>query len=173
MIDLKTGAVRLVPYQKEWEYAFEQEKKQIKRILGNTAIDIRHVGSTAIPGMDAKPVIDILVGVKELHRDPEMEERLRSVGYEFQHQKESDLLYVKNAHTEHTLHLHMLKYNGIHWKSYISFRNFLIKNRDMAEKYRQLKHSLLSRFKGNKEAYKKNKEEFIQDVLEQAEEQKQ
>lgn len=121
MFDLKKGNIRLVPHQKDLPVQFEQEKKELKKILGNTAIDIRHVVSTAVPGMDGKPVIDIILGVKELQRSEEMEKLLQSVGYDFYHHTDSELLYVKGLEEELTHHLHIIKHKGKLWKKYILF----------------------------------------------------
>ena len=66
MIGLKRGTVELLPHQKEWEEEAKNKIELLKQLLGNTAIDIQHVGSTAIFSIHAKPIIDLAVAVNEL-----------------------------------------------------------------------------------------------------------
>ena len=67
MIGLKRGTVRLTVHQDEWIDEAENTIKELKKLLGDTAIDIQHIGSTAIPSIHAKPIIDIVIGVRELN----------------------------------------------------------------------------------------------------------
>lgn len=66
MIGLKRGRVELVPYQEEWRKSAENIIYRLKKLLGDTAVDIQHIGSTAIPLIHAKPIIDIAVAVRDL-----------------------------------------------------------------------------------------------------------
>lgn len=83
MIGLEKGTVRLAPYSEEWAQSFEREKEALIECLGDLIIDIEHVGSTAIEGLEAKPIIDILISIKKLGEGFKCIDPLKNLGYEF------------------------------------------------------------------------------------------
>lgn len=97
MIGLKRGTVKLMPHNKVWFSIFEKEKKHLKKKLGNLAIDIQHIGSTSIPGIPAKPIIDIAVGVRSLKDVKKFPKSLKSLGYKLRKKGSTphNILFVK------------------------------------------------------------------------------
>jgi len=81
MIGLKRGTVKLAKHNPKWQQSFEQEKKKLKKVFGKDALDIQHVGSTAIAGMLAKPIIDIGLIVRSLQKTKLYEAKLKKIGY--------------------------------------------------------------------------------------------
>ena len=75
--------VVVVPYDEAWPSLYEEERARIERVIGPWVEEIEHVGSTAVPGLAAKPVIDIMVGVRSLKYSPILVERLVGIGYEY------------------------------------------------------------------------------------------
>lgn len=139
---LKRGTVQLVPHDKYLDKTATQTIETLKSILGDDAIDIQHIGSTAIPAIKAKPIIDIVVGVTDFDRIMLHNEQLRRKGIFYQDSDvECQLLYVMGDMEAdiRTHHIHIVKWNGTEWKNYIHFRDYLKANENMALQYENLK----------------------------------
>lgn len=87
MLGLKRGTVKLVEYNPKWKQGFSREAEKIRDVLGQDCVDVQHVGSTAIPGILAKPIIDIAVVVPTLEKVKFYQEKLGKIGYDL---KEND-----------------------------------------------------------------------------------
>ena len=127
-LGLKRGIVQLEPHDKQWDEAAIQTIKILKSILGDDAIDIQHIGSTAIPAIKAKPIIDIVVGVTDFDKVMLHNEQLRQVGIFYRGSDvERQFLYVMGdmENDTRTHHIHIVKWNGTEWKNYIHFRDYL------------------------------------------------
>ncbi|MEX2033393.1 MAG: GrpB family protein [Candidatus Colwellbacteria bacterium] len=177
MVGLKRGTVKLVPHNKKWTGIFEKEKKLFQKTFGDTIIAIEHIGSTAIPGIPAKPVIDMNVGVKSLQVARRMKGKLEEIGYEHRpfvpdHTK-SDLkwqeLYVKGPEARRTHYVHVSVYGGNYWKNDLLFRDYLRKHPIVAKQYANLKRGLAKDFADDRGSYTATKEKFIRDLLKKAE----
>ncbi|MFC2172199.1 GrpB family protein [Acidobacteriota bacterium] len=83
ILGLESGAVRVVEYEEEWIQAFEHERTALMDALGNRAVDIQHIGSTAIPGMPSKPILDIAVGVEKYKEALGWTGSVERLGYEY------------------------------------------------------------------------------------------
>lgn len=148
-LGLKRGIVQLEPHDKQWDEAAIQTIKKLKSILGDDAIDIQHIGSTAIPVIKAKPIIDIVVGVTDFDKVMLHNEQLRQVGIFYRGSDvERQLLYVMGdmENDTRTHHIHIVKWNGIEWKNYIHFRDYLNANENVALCYQKLKEELESKY---------------------------
>ena len=122
-LGLKRGTVQLEPHDKQWDDAAIQTIKKLKSILGDDAVDIQHIGSTAIPAIKAKPIIDIVVGVTDFDKVMLHNEQLRQVGIFYRGSDvERQLLYVMGdmENDTRTHHIHIVKWNGTEWKISIS-----------------------------------------------------
>lgn len=148
-LGLKRGIVQLEPHDKQWDEAAIQTIKKLKSILGDDAIDIQHIGSTAIPVIKAKPIIDIVVGVTDFDKVMLHNEQLRQVGIFYRGSDvERQLLYVMGdmENDTRTHHIHIVKWNGTEWKNYIHFRDYLNDNENMALQYQKVKEELESKY---------------------------
>ena len=170
MIGLQRGTVRLVPYTKEWEILFKREKLLLKQILGGLALDIQHVGSTAIPDMPAKPIIDIAVGIKTVNNFGECTKPLQSAGYLFRENASNwrEFFFAKGPEEKRAYHLHLMKYNGEIWKNYLAFRDYLRANRKHARKYAELKETLFKKYPENRKKYTAGKAQFVRATIKTA-----
>lgn len=176
MIGLKRGTVKLVPHNPKWSELFEEEKQLLKNIFGDTIIAIEHIGSTAIPGIPAKPIIDMNIGVESLEIARSMKEKFEKLGYEHRpfvpgHTKEElkwQELYVKDPEAKRTHHAHVTVYGNNYWKNDLLFRDYLRKNPARAKQYAELKKELAEKYADDRGTYTKNKEQFINGTLEMA-----
>ena len=165
---LKRGIVQLEPHDKQWDEAAIQTIKKLKSILGDDAIDIQHIGSTAIPVIKAKPIIDIVVGVTDFDKVMLHNEQLRQVGIFYRGSDvERQLLYVMGdmENDTRTHHIHIVKWNGTEWKNYIHFRDHLNDNENMALQYQKVKEELESKYADNRGLYTKGKKDIIDIIL--------
>lgn len=161
MIGLKRGIVELTPYRKEWVVEFEKEKKELEKI-----VSIEHCGSTAIPGIKAKPVIDVLVGVKTVKREGKYcNNKLDKLkGYYSRNKyfsKKDRFVVAKGNEETRTHYIHIVKYKGAIWNKLINFRDYLIKNKKAAQKYSKLKEELSKAHPDERRAYTEKKTKFI------------
>lgn len=125
MIGLKRGTVELLPHQKEWEEEAKNKIELLKQLLGNTAIDIQHVGSTAIFSIHAKPIIDLAVAVNELKDVLPYVEILQKHDIIYRGEiLAGEVFFVIGNEEIRTHHIHVVKWNGKEWNNYINFQNY-------------------------------------------------
>ncbi len=166
--------VKIVDYDLRWPVIYAREKDRILNVIGDKVVAIEHVGSTAVPGLGAKPIIDITVAVRRLSDAEGCIEPLGSIGYEYvpEYEKElPDRRYfqrgpkgVRNKH----FHLHMVQHGGDFWKRHLMFRDYLRCHPDVAQQYCELKRKLAEKHGRNREAYTDAKTSFVESVLAEA-----
>lgn len=119
MTGLKRGTVKLVSHQKEWREDAENIISLLKQLLGNTPIDIQHIGSTAIFSIRAKPIIDIAVAVHNLNDILPYIEVLKRYNIVFRGEMiAGNILFVMGSDEIRTHHIHIVKWNGAEWNNY-------------------------------------------------------
>ena len=161
---LERGTVQLEPHDKYLDKTATQTIETLKSILGDDAIDIQHIGSTAIPAIKAKPIIDIVVEVTDFDRIMLHNEQLRRKGIFYQDSDvECQLLYVMGDMEAdiRTHHIHIVKWNGTEWKNYIHFIDYLKANENMALQYENLKEEMEGKYADDRVAYTNNKQNMI------------
>lgn len=163
----------IVEYNPRWKILFEQEVALIREILDQNIVSrIEHFGSTAVPGLAAKPIIDILIGVKSL---PEVKQiaisqlKLLEYDYWFDNRDPKRMFFVKGLPPKlsRTHHIHIVDLESPLWKRLI-FRDYLRQNPDEAERYAELKYYLAKGFSSDREAYTAGKLEYINSVMKKA-----
>lgn len=166
-LGLDREKVRLSPYQSVWVEEFAQEAARLRTALGNCAIEIEHVGSTSIPGMAAKPLIDIMVTVPNLHGEPNILPRLEHLGYEFRPEAsdENRLFLAKGARTRRTHHVHVVQHGGEEAVKLRTFRDYLKGHPEVAREYLALKLQLAAAHQNDRASYSAGKDEFIRRIL--------
>lgn len=167
-LGLKIETVRLVPHDESWKEIFLAEKAELKKILGDKVLGIEHVGSTAITGIKAKPVLDLMVGVKTLGEPEEYTADLEKLGYIFQkdnRKDQGDILFVKGPEEGRTHYLKVTAFGSDFWEEHLVFRDFLIQHPEYAKQYEELKLKLLEEHKGTRIPYTKGKDSFIKNIL--------
>ena len=167
----REAPVHIVPYDALWPGQFEQERLLLYRIIGEWVNGgIEHVGSTAVPGLDAKPVIDVMAGVLSLEASRDAISVLERNGYSYAPYR-PDVMhwFCKPSFAFRTHHLHLVPYQSRLWKERLAFRDYLRSHSDVAREYAQLKYQLAEQYRFDREAYTEAKSEFIQRVLGKAE----
>ncbi|MDE7390286.1 MAG: GrpB family protein [Lachnospiraceae bacterium] len=173
MLGLKRGTVKLIPHQEEWSKNAENIIEQLKKILENSAIDIQHIGSTAIFTVCAKPIIDIVVGVRELTDIFPYIELLNQHGFVFRGEDvEGQLLFVMGDFDNNTRthHIHVVQWNSAEWNNYINFRDYLNVFPEKAVVYDRCKRELALQFPNDREQYTIGKQRLINNLLNEAKE---
>ncbi|QPC46966.1 GrpB family protein [Mangrovibacillus cuniculi] len=166
MIGQKRGTVSLIHYKEEWSEIFHKDKNMILQILGNNIVDIQHVGSTAIPGISAKPIIDILVGLKNIFETESFISKLEEKNYKYRPNASTKdrLFFIKGTEDFRTHHLHVVQHDSNEWNRMIHFRDYLRENVNVALEYNKLKEELAVKFPNNREEYTKGKEDFVKQI---------
>ena len=166
-IGLKRGTVQLVPHDPTWKDAFSREEKILRAIIGGAARDIQHIGSTSIPGIHAKPLIDICVAIDSLDEVPALIPALVAAGYEYMPERISDerAFFPKGPREQRTHHLSFVQYNGAEWKSVIAFRDYMRTHPEAAARYDVLKEKLAEQYADDRYAYTAAKESFIKEIV--------
>jgi GrpB-like predicted nucleotidyltransferase (UPF0157 family) len=155
--------VRIEPYDPAWPALFEEERVRLVEAIGRWAVGgIHHVGSTAVPGLDAKPVIDILVGVRDLEGSRSCFDPLARLGYLYAPYRASEMHWFCKPHPDRrTHHLHLVPAGSRRFRDELTFREHLRSHPATADEYRRLKRRLAARFEHDREAYTEAKTEFI------------
>lgn len=167
-IGLQRGAVQLVPYSAEWPRLFQEEKARLQAALGREALDIQHVGSTSIPGMVAKPIIDIAIAVASFKEAMVCVAPIEGLGYEYHGENGIPRRHFFVKGNPRTYHLHMLEQGSPEWENHLLFRDHLIRHPDCAAEYAALKTDLARRFENDRKTYTDEKAPFILRVLQLA-----
>jgi GrpB-like predicted nucleotidyltransferase (UPF0157 family) len=156
-------------YDPQWPQQFDAIRSRIAPVLGTFASAIEHVGSTAVPGLAAKPIIDIDVLLKSPKDLPPVIAKLKAVGYE--HQGTLGVpgrdAFKAPGHDIHH-HLYLCSTLGTEFLRHIAFRNFLRAHPADAEDYARLKRSLAGKFSVDRQTYTHAKTDFIQEILRRA-----
>lgn len=171
MLGLKRRTVELVPYQVQWKYIADDTIRLLKTILGETAIDIRHVGSTAIPRIHAKPIIDLAVGVHNLPDILPYADALEQHGIILRGEDVAEqLLFVMGDFEQDTRthHIHIVSWNSTAWNHYIDFCDYLNAFPLKAALYDQHKLELAEKFPKDRANYTKGKQKLIDSLLAEA-----
>lgn len=171
MLGLKRGEVTVVDHQTEWEEIAAATIRELKEIFGDTALDIQHIGSTAIHSIKSKPIIDIAVGIETFESLTDVLLRLEKSGiYTHSHNRfNQDLLYVINdAENKRTHQIHILEIRSPQWRNYVDFRNYMNSFPEKAKEYENLKIELTQKCDNIQTDYTDGKKEYMDRVLYEA-----
>ena len=164
--------VVIVDYDPRWPDLFTQEAERVKAVLGEEQVTaIEHFGSTAVPGLAAKPIIDLLIGVQSLDIAKCAASALAEFGYAFWYDNpDTDrLFFVKGLppNGPRTHHLHIVEPDSPLWERLL-FRDYLRKHPEEAQRYSDLKRELAARFSADREGYTQAKTDYIEQVTHKA-----
>lgn len=167
MIGLARGTVQLQPYSPEWKTLFEQEAVLLRSAMGAAAQHVEHVGSTAINGMPAKPIIDLVVVVVSLNEAGVWIPTLKTLGYEH---RENDgvtdrLFFAKGPHSRRTHHLSLTEARSKFYTEKVLFRDYLSSHREAFDEYVELKRKLAERHPEDRESYTEGKRGFVERIV--------
>lgn len=166
MLGVKRHEVQLVPYNEEWATLFQKTKSEVQRILNSNVIDIQHIGSTAIRGIVAKPILDVAVIVRNL--DAINFEDMKRNGYVYGGEAgvPGRSFFAKYRGGDiSTHHIHCYEQNNQNLLANIAFRDYLIEHPDYAKQYNDLKLHLAEQYADNRITYTNEKTDFIKMIL--------
>jgi GrpB-like predicted nucleotidyltransferase (UPF0157 family) len=159
--------VYLVPHQPSWAAEFAREASTISEVLGEHLVEIHHIGSTAIPGIHAKPIIDLLAVVRDVRLFDAHGERLAALGYEALGEFGiAGRRYLrKNDHAGHRTHqIHAFASGSPQIDRHLDFRDFLKAHPDCAKAYDALKLRLAALYPSDISRYTDGKDDFIREM---------
>ncbi len=159
-----SSLVKVVPYDETWPTRFSEEAALIKKALGDNCSDIYHIGSTAIPGIAAKPVIDMMPVVKDLTKiDNEAITKMQELGYEY---KGDNGILFRCFFTKHNpeFNVHIFEEGSDEIEGHLSFRDWMRGHKEDRDKYAKLKTELAMKFPNDRNAYSLNKDDFIKEI---------
>ena len=166
-LGLASGTVTVVPYDDRWIGLFDEASLEIANALGSAILAVHHVGSTSVPGLHAKPILDILVSIPDFLPGLALVPRLASLGYEFRPAEEiPDRHYFRRRRGDvRTHHLSLAEPSSHHHRVTIAFRDALRGNPPLAAEYGALKLQLARQFPRDRQAYIDGKIGFVTRVL--------
>ena len=167
MLGLESGAVRVVAYDPRWATRFAEESARIRAALVRHGLELalHHSGSTAVPGLPAKPIIDILGGRPAGASREAYAGAIEDAGYEYRGEQGIAGRDFFRRGTPRSYHLHITEIGSGFWRDHLDFRDYLRTHRDRAVEYGNLKLALAARFPRDRAAYIAGKQEFVEETL--------
>jgi NAD-dependent deacetylase len=161
--------VVIADYDPEWPRLFSEEAARILQALGDLVVELEHVGSTAVPGLAGKPVIDISVGFRALDLGDSHVAAMEKLGYEYL--GEFGLpgrLYFRKGSTASTHHVHAVQWDGEHWHRHRAFRDYLRAHPEEAARYAEAKRCLADAVEHDWYEYVERKNAVADELFERA-----
>ncbi|NHJ84119.1 MAG: GrpB family protein [Asgard group archaeon] len=166
-----SAPITIEKYNPKWPELFERERLLLEKTLGVLAVQIEHIGSTAVPGLGAKPIIDIMLGIENFKDADKCIALLSSIGYLYDTKRREDFPERKSLDKiieGTTIYLYIVEIKTDFWKRHINFRDYLRQHPEIAKEYNKLKLNLAKKYRDDREAYNRGKSKFITKVEEEA-----
>jgi GrpB-like predicted nucleotidyltransferase (UPF0157 family) len=163
MVSGSSDRVELVDHDPTWAEIFEQERSRLAPVFEGRAVAIEHIGSTSVPDLCAKPIVDILVGLRQLELTDEHITRMEQLGYEYlgEYGLPGRLFFRKGAPRTHNVHV--VEHGGDHWERHLTFRDALRSDAEERRRYDEFKRRLAA--EGHpREVYTELKTPFIREI---------
>lgn len=163
--------IYMVPHDPKWQQEFKQEAKQLTTALGNNVVAVHHIGSTAIPTIYAKPVIDLLLVVQDIAALDEKQPLMEAIGYVALGELGiSGQRYFRrdNQFGDRTHQVHAYENGSPQIQRHLAFRDYMLAHPDAAQAYSALKRELAAKYPNDIESYMDGKDEFIRDIDQRA-----
>ena len=155
-------------YNPKWTLEFEKESKLLLNLIKEQGCKIEHIGSTSIKGLGAKPVIDIMIGLRDFNTADNYISAITRQGYTYVSEFENEMPYrrffTKEINNKRTHHIHMVELETEFWNRHLKFRNHLRLNHNDRNKYMDLKMNLSKREWTDGNEYAAAKSEFIRNI---------
>lgn len=170
MVGLERGTVELSPYRDEWKRRYEEEVERLRSVAGDRLLGFEHVGSTAVEGLAAKPIIDLLAVVADLDAATDLVPILEDHGYEYRPNDgvAGRLFLAKGPWSNRTHYLSVCEQDGECYRETVAFRDYLREHPDAAAEYEALKRDLADAHADDRDTYTARKSEFVERVLAEA-----
>ncbi|NJL60577.1 MAG: GrpB family protein [Methylacidiphilales bacterium] len=158
--------IEVVAHNPHWKQEFERESKLVADALGNNVITVHHIGSTSIPNIYAKPIIDMLVEVANIDQVDAFNLSMIALGYEVMGEFgiPGRRFFRKDINQIRTHHIHTFKVDSYDVNRHLAFRDYMILHPEYAQKYSDLKQDLAKKFPNDIQSYMDGKNGFIKDM---------
>lgn len=160
--------IAVADYDADWPRRFERELDAILGVAGHIAVAVEHIGSTSVPGLAAKPKVDMAIGVRSMDEGRTAIEALREIGYRKQADEQDFAdwnVFRKQADGERAYQLHMVPHGGERWQQYLLFRDYLRAHPRAAREYEALKRDLAREFGSDRLGYPEAKTDFVNRIV--------
>jgi len=171
MLGLRYGTVMVVPYRPEWAQAFLEERGRLQQALQGIPSQIEHIGGTAVPGLSAKPILDISVGLSAVVPLDTIVTALARLDYEYRGDagEQGGHIFVReSAPLIRTHHVHVVELDGPQWKAYLELRDFLRWSSEARDAYIVENRALADRHAEDRKAYTEAKDAILHHLLSEA-----
>lgn len=165
VLGLASGEVSLTRAHDAWAATYQRERARIVAALGEHLLDIQHVGSTSIPNVPAKPILDILVGVRDFDEATVCIAPMIAIGYTYRGENGIPRRHYFVKGDPRTHHVHMVEIGSDHWRVTLRFRDLLRMNLALASEYAREKERLALLHSGNREGYQRDKNKVVESIL--------
>jgi GrpB-like predicted nucleotidyltransferase (UPF0157 family) len=158
---LSPGELRFEIVGPEWAARFADERLRLAEVLGPSALDVQHIGSTAVPGIAAKPILDMAVAIRDFESGHALAPSIVALGYTYR--GENGIPRRHFFMRDGTHHLHFFEHDGSDWHRHLRFRDRLLASPELATRYSQLKLAAARQAEGDRDRYQNLKSSFIEE----------
>ncbi len=167
---MDTDSVIIVDYNPQWPQLYEQEKARIQAAIGEYLIDIQHIGSTSIPGLSAKPIIDSMAVIRNISLVTQCIKPLETLNYAYKGEggipgRHFFRKPIDIPQTGRNFHLHMVEKGHDQWAMYQLFREYMLLHPESVREYDTLKRELAAKHGSDRVAYTDAKAPFIRSII--------
>lgn len=159
--------IHMVPHDPTWRREFDREAARLRDALGSETVDVHHMGSTAVPSIHAKPVIDVLLVVRDLAALDAGRSSVEALGYEALGEfgiPGRRYFRRDNERGDRTHQIHAFEAGSAQITRHLAFRDYLIAHPEVAQDYSDLKRGLAAKYPDDSEAYMDGKDGFIREI---------
>jgi GrpB-like predicted nucleotidyltransferase (UPF0157 family) len=161
--------VAVVDYDPQWPRRYAEERARIRDALPDAIVEIEHIGSTAVPGLAGKPVIDLCVGLKRIELSDDELAAMERLGYEYLGELGlPGRLFFRKGGAASTHHVHAVEWGGEHWHRHLAFRDYLREHPAEARRYAEAKKRLAAEVEHDWYEYVERKNAFAGELAERA-----
>ena len=165
ILGVESGRVTLARAHDAWAAAYERERARIVAAVGDHVVAIEHVGSTSIPGVPAKPILDILMGVEDFEKARVCIAPMTNIGYEYRGENGIPRRHYFVRGDPRTHHAHMVEVESDNWQTTLRFRDLLRAHSDLAAEYGRAKELLARTYADDRKAYQRAKDKVVERIL--------
>lgn len=162
--------IHVVSYNPDWQQQYEHEAEQIKVVFGTLLVAIHHIGSTSVPGLYAKPIIDIMPVVRDIEQVEKYKEAMAALGYQARGENgiPGRRYFCKGEDAHRTHHVHIYDPNNSEVTAHLNFRDYLRAHPDDAQRYGALKRRLAAEFTNDIYGYMDGKDALVKELIAKA-----
>lgn len=166
--EYKNRKYTIEQYNSEWKKQFETEAEVLRSFFSDEVISIEHIGSTSVPGLAGKPIIDILATVEKIETADQLSEKIEGIGYKGlgDYTNQGSRLFIKERDGERLVNLHVFEARHPHVEEMIHLRNYFRSHPERVKEYSKLKFDLVEKYPNDYGLYRKYKDQWMNKLKE-------